>query len=184
MAIPSITALNAGDKFTATRHGEIRTMVAFLLAPPEAVATNTAGTSIPNNAETVVPMATETKDTGPSWDGAMHDNVTNNSRITITTAGSYDIEGLLTYAGNATGRRVMNLRKNANGVGGAGTLLGGTAWPSTPLVSEVCSLYLRIPAVSLALNDVLEQFAFQTSGGGLTLTTTNVVYLRARLVGS
>lgn len=184
MAIPVLSNLAVGDKWTAARANALVTLTNFLLSPPEAVGTNTAGTSIPNNAETVVPLPTETADTGASYDGAMHSTTTNNSRITITTAGSYDIEALLTYSGNVTGRRVLNIRKNAAGVGGAGTQLGGVGWPSTPLAGEVLQLYLRVPNVNLAANDHVELFAFQTSGGALALATNNSVYLRARLVGS
>jgi hypothetical protein len=184
VAIPTVTTLVAGDKFTATRHAELRTLLAFLLSPPEAVVANTAGTSIANNTETVIPFATETVDTGPTWDGAMHDTATNNSRITITTTGRYDIDGMVAFGGNVTGRRVANLRKNAAGTGGAGTLLRAFAWPSTLTATDVCYLPVRTTE-TLAAGDHVEIFGFQTSGGSLALSTAaGGNYLRARLVGS
>jgi len=180
----AVPTLAVGDKLTAARWNTVASAIAFQLNPPEAMCTNTAGTSIPNNSETVVPMAGETVDTGPSWDGAMHSTSTNTSRITITTAGRYDIDGLIAFAANATGRRVCNMRLNANGTGGAGTLLRAFSWPSTLTSADFCYLPVRT-SEDLAVGNVIELFAFQTSGAGLALSSAaGGNYLRARLIGS
>lgn len=180
VAVPS---LSVGDKITASRWGTIVTALAFLLAPPEAIATNVAGTSIPNNTLTLVPMATEDVDTGTSYDGAMHDNVTNNSRVVATTAGRYLIEARIAFAANATGRRVISVRKNAAGNPAGGTQAFAVA-AANPGVSDlaVCkdSVYQTLSA-----NDYLEVFAIQASGGALTLdTAAGSNYLHLRLVGN
>ena len=179
----NVPTLAVGDKLTAARWNTIRTAMNFLLNPPEAVATNTAGTSIPNNTETVIPFPTEDVDTGATYDGAMHSTSSNTSRIVFTTAGRYQISGLLVFTANATGRRTANLRQNAAGVAGGGTLLRAYAFAATPSAADFC--YLPIDwEDTFAANDYVELFGFQTSGAALTLTSTIPSYLRARLVGS
>lgn len=181
----AVPTLAVGDKLTAARWNTIGTALSFLLAPPEAVATNTAGTSIANTTEVVVPLAGETVDTGPSWDGAMHDNVTNNSRVTFTTTGRYDVEGYTAWAANATGYRRLNLRKNAAGVAGGGTLLKAWAIAPANTATEFTYVGLRWTDTFVA-GDYVELFGTQGSGGALALATgsPNGNYLRVRLAGN
>lgn len=179
----AVPTLAVGDKLTAARFNSIATALNFLLNPPEVNATNTAGTSIPNNVLTLVPFASETKDTGPTWDGAMHDNVTNNSRVVATTAGTYRVEARIAFAANATGRRAISVRLNSGGSGSGGTqqFAIGIANPGAGDLA-VCKDAIE---VSLAANDYIEVFAIQSSGGALTLdSSTNANFLNLRLLGS
>ena len=170
----AVPTLAVGDKLTASRWNTIGTALGFLLNPPEAVATNTASTSILNNTLTTIPFATETKDTGGTWDGAMHDNVTNNSRVTITTTGTYQVSARISWTANATGRRTMQLNKNGTGIDSIGIANPGASDPA------IC---YHSAEYNLTAGDYLEIQGIQTSGGALTLTA-NGTYLQARLIGS
>ncbi len=185
MAISTFVAvptLAVGDKLTATRWNTIVTALNFLLAPPEAVATNGAGTSVANNTLTLVPFATEDVDTGPSYDGAMHDTVTNNSRVAATTAGRYDYETFTAWPANGTGRRLSHIRKNSGGSSAGGTFMREVEIPSTPSASANQQVFVRSTA-TFAANDYLELFVLQSSGGALSLQTAQTTWLRMRLVG-
>jgi hypothetical protein len=55
-----------------------------------------------------------TFDAEESDNDAIHDNVTNNTRLTCRTAGIYHIRGLITVQANATGTRWAQIRKNGS----------------------------------------------------------------------
>jgi len=155
----------------------------FLLAPAECSLRSVVATSFTSGSEQgPVPFALTDYDSGPSYDGAMHSNSTFNSRITITTPGRYDIAASLSFVANATGKRNLNLRKNAFGTAGTGTLLQATAWPSTLTAVDFCTLEIFYPGAALVANDVLELFVLQSSGGALTLATAIPTTFRARWV--
>ncbi len=66
-----------------------------------------AGQSIPNSVPTALSLNSERWDT----DG-IHDNVTNNSRLTCKTAGYYSIMAAVDFTSNNTGNRVLYIRLN------------------------------------------------------------------------
>ena len=70
---------------------------------------HSVGYTIPKDVATVHPFDSERYDT----DG-MHSNVTNNSRITFTTAGKYSLIAVINFAGaaNNVGDRTIRFRKN------------------------------------------------------------------------
>lgn len=76
--------------------------------PPRCWISNSATQSIPNATPTAVAFNTEFADTA-----ALHDNATNNSRITIPTGedGWYLFTGFVEFAANATGQRTLYLRR-------------------------------------------------------------------------
>lgn len=91
---------------------------------------------------------------------AFHDNVTNNSRITIPAgkAGYYRVDVLLAWAAGATGFRDLLIRKN--GAAGPVDVLGGgfgTGGTLQPLST----------VLNLAVGDYLEVQGGQNSGGPL-----------------
>ena len=96
------------------------------------------------------------------WDtNAIHDNVTNNSRLTCKTAGKYTINGCFSFAANATGYRQGSIRLNGT------TLIsisgfGAPPSPYEPRVALSCTY-------NLAVNDYVELMAFQDSGGNLNV---------------
>lgn len=75
---------------------------------PSCKAYPSANVSLPNTATTGIPLNTEMWDT----DG-IHDNVTNNTRLTCRTAGIYLVEGAIWFTGSAAGtQRIMNILVN------------------------------------------------------------------------
>jgi len=89
--------------------------------------TKSVGQTLTNNTDTMITWDVETFDVG-----GYHDNVTNNTRITIPAgkAGYYQVSAILSYAAGGTGQRIIQLAKNGatfsynliveNGLGGGG----------------------------------------------------------------
>ncbi len=83
--------------------------------------------SVVNDTETTVALNSELYDTD-----SMHDNTTNNSRLTFTTAGFYEVVFNGVWNKHATGDRIARIRKNgtdyleheAKRTGGSDLLVG------------------------------------------------------------
>jgi len=89
----------------------------------------------------------------------MHDNTTNNSRMTIKTAGKYLILFTASWASNNIGIRQLGLNKN-------GVELFNIIFPNNNAGmdnNQILSLQ------NLAVNDYIEVYVYQASGGNLTL---------------
>lgn len=128
--------------------------------PPGCRANRTTTQSISNNASTAVQLnAADSHDTG-----ALHDTSTNNTRITVATAGIYLIQGQIDWAASTIGRRGSLIRLN-----GATELAKQnlSADADDPVV-QVVTLY------SLAASDYVELLAYQNSGGSLNLDTAHL----------
>ena len=105
----------------------------------------------------------------------IHDNSTNNTRLTCKTAGKYLIYAQAYWTGNATGARQIVL--GLNSVTNIGMALCG-AYDTTALMQTCLTIY------SLAVNDYVEMIVNQTSGGNLTLIcglANNTHFLMQRL---
>lgn len=93
------------------------------------------------------------------WDtDGIHDNATNNTRLTAKTAGKYSISATLTF-GSGTGSRQIKIRLNGVtdiAMDGRPPISSG----STPLTIET--------KYNLAVNDYVECLVFQNSGGALS----------------
>jgi hypothetical protein len=116
---------------------------------------NTANTAIATATVTAVNFATESFDT----DG-IHDNVTNNSRLTCQLTGKYLVVVAAQFEFNATGDRAAYIYKN----GAIYSLVVdiGATNTQTAMVSGVDFL-------SLTAGDYIEMRVFQDSGGNLNL---------------
>lgn len=118
--------------------------------------THTIAQSVGDGATISVAFDTERFDTD-----TMHDTVTNNSRITIQTAGKYILWASIRWQTNVLGTRLLILRRNGateeSRVQGPPAL--GSAVAEQPLVA----------IVDAALNDFFEIRAFQNSGGALNV---------------
>lgn len=113
--------------------------------------------SIPNDTLTAVAFNTELFD-----DDTMHDNATNNSRITIKTAGIYSIKASVQFDLNATGVRTISLRVNGTTyISFANQLSVGGSDPTNVSTSR---------DYTLAVNDYIEVVVKQTSGVPLSVT--------------
>ena len=117
-----------------------------------------ANQSLTNGTLTAISFNTEYFDTN-----SMHDNVTNNSRITVASgqAGKYLLVGNLVYAANATGFRHFFIRIN-----------GSNTWysasnPAIPAYASFPNYVSYSFVLDLAAGDYVELFGLQNSGGAL-----------------
>jgi hypothetical protein len=127
--------------------------------------TNTAGTTMTDATETVVPYATEDYDTA-----AYHDTSTDPSRMTVPTGkdGYYHVIGHYELS-SATYTAVYGvLREGAAGTGGAGTLLGLTrpGLPASTIIGGQVSWVGHLSA-----GQYVELFVNQSSSAGRALST-------------
>lgn len=106
-----------------------------------------AAQSIPNNSSTVVTFNGETWDTD-----TMHDNVTNNSRITFRTAGKYRIWASGGFSAAPESRRAITIRKNGTTNIAESDLSKATEGDQTIYIEE-----------SMAANDYMEVLVYQNS---------------------
>ena len=122
--------------------------------------TKSANQSIANSTTTATTFDTEDYDTN-----TFHDNVTNNTRITIPSGqgGYYLVYGQIGWLSlNGTGRREYKLLKN-------GSLFteGGTGPTSGAYVGNNFTLVM-----SLVATDYIELGGFQTTGGNFDIAST------------
>jgi hypothetical protein len=114
---------------------------------------------IPNVAWTAIAFNSERFDTVGGAASTMHDNATNNSRLTCRVAGKYLIGGHVEWAGNAVGTRRIQVRLNgANGIGN-----GSPAYAvgdNNPFLGVV-TLW------DMIVGDYVELIVLQSSGGSL-----------------
>lgn len=95
---------------------------------------------------------------------SIHDNVTNNSRLTCRTAGKYQIIGQVAFVDNSTGLRSLNIRLNGATVIAFVELSADNSGANR---FQVTTIY------DLAVNDYVELVAFQASGVALNVRSTN-----------
>lgn len=181
--IPTGPTFVAGQKLTAAQLNSMNDVSAFWALTPRCYAYSNTAQSIPNTTGTVVALDAEVYDIVQSGDTASHDLVTNNSRIVVRTTGKYEITGQIQFASNATGIRTAQVRLNAAGAVGSGTLLGTNQ--QSPLTGASTSVGLTPVEVALTAGDYVEMFATQTSGGALnTVSGQGTTFLRIKLTGS
>ena len=135
-----------------------------------------ANQSLTNATLTAISFNTEYFDTD-----AMHDNVTNNSRITVASGkgGKYLLVGNLVYAANATGFRQFFIRIN-----GANTWYSASN-PAIPAYASFPNYVSYTFVLDLAAGDYVELFGLQNSGGALDVQggDTGVSYFQLIKVG-
>jgi hypothetical protein len=117
---------------------------------------NSAAISIPNATGTALTFDSESYDVG-----AMHSTSTNTGRITVPTggAGVYLVGGQVSWAGNATGVRQVQVRINA------GTALGINEQVSASAASANWQS-IMVPYAAVA-GDFFDLTVTQNSGGAL-----------------
>ena len=174
MAVPSPTTWTPGNIPSAAQfNADIRDAITFFKAPPRSQVMHNATITRPSRTSwSLVPWNTEITDTD-----AMHDNVTNNSRLIAKTAGRYHVWVNITWEDHLVqafeGDRGVQIRKNSAGSIVTGTLIGidhrhckTTAVGSQGASQQGCDGY-----VSLAVNDYVECFVYDaddgTSGGAV-----------------
>lgn len=143
-------------------HALSHTFGSDLLSFPGCLAQRTTTQSLTSATDTVIAFnAADAYDTD-----SMHDTVTNNSRLTVNTAGVYHVWGTASFAANNTGARRLGI------VTGAG--------------AEVCSLQELSPGASTAVTltvsgtvkltatAYVELHAYQNSGGALNIQNSGL----------
>lgn len=99
--------------------------------------------------------------TAISWDTSRYNVGTTytlgTTKITVATAGVYEIGAVIRWSSNATGERWTDLRVNGNMV----------ARQTTPAVNGAATTQNASIQYHLAANDYVEVFVYQTSGGSL-----------------
>jgi hypothetical protein len=121
----------------------------------------TGAKSLSNNAWTVVDFDSEHFDTD-----TIHDTVTANSRLTAKLAGKYLVTAVVSFASNSTGERKFTIEQGSNGTQTNANIIG----MSSTFASALGATFMAANALTvLAVNDYLEFFVFQNSGGNLNL---------------
>jgi len=118
----------------------------------------TTSQSISNATFTLLTWNSEEYDTS-----SYHDNSTNNSRLTVPTTGYYLITGVIDVAANATGNRLLEIRKN--GAGGQISYLFSVP-PTTAANGFVPQMSYTL---KLTAADYIEAYFYQNSGGSLNV---------------
>lgn len=164
MAWTTPTAVNTGAIITQTyTETIIRDNLLYLKDradnPPRARVTHNTTQSLGDGADTALAMNNEGTDSA-----AMHDNATNNSRLTVPTGegGFYLFVAYCEFAANATGQRKLAIR-----VGGS-TVFAGVA------VNAASSGVTRLTVtalLALSAGQYAEAVASQNSGGALNVSS-------------
>jgi len=94
----------------------------------------------------------------------IHDNVTNNSRLTCKTAGKYTVSVALGWYFNVTGIRIARIKFNGT------TYFAALQYDASPNAS----MWMAFSTIlELAVNDYVEVEVRQTSGGNLNIYAIN-----------
>lgn len=167
--VPNPKTYAVGETLTATTmNQEVRDAMNFLLNPPRAnVYHSTTQSHATSGQYQIVQFDSEFYDSD-----TMHDPVTNNSRITIKTAGLYLVMGQIYWAGNTTGMRGVSIRGN-----GANALAYDFRASTNTLIQQVSlERYFDV-------NDYIELNAYQSSGAALIINGgANGSFMSARWV--
>jgi hypothetical protein len=152
-----------GTPAPATWGDQVRDNDEFLIDPPGCSVFHSTTQSTTSGTPFFPACDSETFDN----DG-MHSTVTNNSRITIQTAGRYLVIATGLWANNINGARDIGFRVNGS------TLYSGMVIAPAPSANTVVTSTRVIP---FAVNDYIEIRAVQVSGGALNLTVVEFAVL-------
>lgn len=187
----TLTLVVAGGSGVAITQGEIRDFVidGTTVRPTNATAGtytqasaqaiwarvfHNANQSIANTTPAALAFNSERADTD-----TIHDNVTNNSRLTCKTAGVYAVSANVEWTANATGYRELFLL--INGV----TRFADNVAP--PVTTGVVTRQQAQGIYALAVNDYVEAWVNQSSGVALNIITAanySPEFMMVRLGGS
>jgi hypothetical protein len=167
-AAPGLSVANAANAQNATnaqnaniantvQNGSIGTSQ-FAGSIPAVRVTRTAAQSIEDSVTTAVAFDSERYDTA-----AMHDNATNNSRLTAPVAGIYLVAAEINWPFDPDGNRQLHLRVN-------GTDPDIVIQSVAPTASNTLQATTQ---VRLQAGDYVEAYVFQDSGGFLNVSKTN-----------
>lgn len=130
-----------------------------LSAPPMCRVTASSTSTVSNATWTLIAFDGETFDAQ-----AMHSTSTNNSRIYAPVAGIYFVQCVTGWTEDVDNVRSIQIRKNAAGSSSGGTKINQMQVPATSPGNTTVHVS---DMVELAVNDYLEFFRYQASGGNL-----------------
>jgi len=123
---------------------------------------NSGNQSISNNTPTMITFDTETWDTA-----SLHSTSSNTSRLTAAVAGKYHVCAQAVWAGNATGWRLIRLKKNNT------TYYNGQR--ANALADATAGVHNCVSDhIDLSASDYVELEVTQTSGGNLNVVTMSL----------
>jgi hypothetical protein len=159
LAIPTVR--DWGSEFiTEAKLDEISAALNYLLAPPRCFAYRSTTMTLSQATWEVVNLNAEQYDSG-----AMHDNATNNTRVTATETGIYVAKCSVRFeTGTASTYRGVQVRKNAAGSDLSGTRIAIKLEPA--LGGGEPSIFGFSVDVPMTAGDYLELFARQATGSG------------------
>lgn len=154
MPYVSPAAVVSGGVISKTTFGDVvKADLDFLANPPACRATRSAAKSIANAAETFIDFDAETYDTD-----SMHSTVTNNTRITINTAGLY----LVTFTGQLAAAATYDRIRTFIRLNGATNIGGSQAAKTTgSLAPELDTAFVY----KFAATNYIEVDVFQDGTG-------------------
>lgn len=147
-----VPIVNAG----ATKKTQIANLVKLGNVAIWARVFHSTSQSINSSSATAIAFNSERADTD-----TIHDNVTNNSRLTCKTAGVYHVSANVEWAANTAGTRELFLQ--VNGATRVADVIAHPVQGGNVTRQMISAVY------SLAVNDYVELIANQTSGGALNI---------------
>ena len=161
MAYAVPTNFAAGAVLTEAQLDVLGNDIVFLANPPKCRVYNSAAISIAvSGTDQALTFDSERFDTD-----TMHSTAVNTGRITFTTAGTYMVGAHVDFAPNATGHRVLYIRRNGSEVVGVQKVNAPAVGPGQ---LSVVSLF------AFGAGDWADVMVGQTSGGALNVTNPGV----------
>lgn len=162
----TISTFTAGQVLTAAQMNDLGENSNNYRVPPMCRVKRTSGQTVNDASPTIATFDAEDFDTDE-----MHDNSTNNSRVTIKTAGVYLIMASAAYTAGVSDDASMSLLKN-----GSGGIGGYVSWGPANTGAGMTSTLL----IELAVNDYIELSLYQNNSANTARTTdTTQTYLMA-----
>ncbi len=155
---------NGANPVSAARMGVLEEGILDVSQAPAVHVTHNAAQSTTTAVNFILAMNTERYDQAGGAAAAMHNTVTNNSRLTAIYAGIYSIRGQIEWATNVTGERLLEIVLNAT------TVIGRTRGTAGAISSPINQMV--VVDYALAVNDFVELRCLQTSGGALNVNSS------------
>lgn len=137
---------------------------------PVCIVASTDATSIANATTTFITFNTELTDTDAMFSAS-------SDKITLNTAGTYNVSSVVEFAANATGVRLCGLYHYNS----AGTLRRKIGLDSDVASSAVNYIGNLSGIIAADAGDYVKLLVYQTSGGALSLSSTNITTYTAML---
>ncbi len=156
-ALSTIQTIAAGQVFTAATLQQINDNGEFLIDPPACSIKETTAQAVTSGATGEALTSDE-----ENYDNdSMHSTASNTTRITIQTAGRYNLIARVGFDTNATGARSIFVKVN-----------GTTSYVLMQIGAPTTGGLILTGVINLVLSasDYVECWASQTSGGDLNVT--------------